>query len=73
MYVKSVVKDIYIPLWSYSNKILIFIKKYIISFTFHYGPIQMNKNKYVNKKKSSFTFHYGPIQMQCRDKQCALL
>ena len=34
-----------------------------ISFTFHYGPIQMPNDEYENDYIALFTFHYGPIQM----------
>ena len=36
-------KEIYIPLWSYSNKNSRPIKGGIFEFTFHYGPIQIDE------------------------------
>ena len=35
-----------------------------VRFTFHYGPIQMEKLKSYNPTYITFTFHYGPIQIQ---------
>ena len=32
-------------------------------FTFHYGPIQIERGRVKRYERLKFTFHYGPIQM----------
>ena len=36
---------IYIPLWSYSNNGIMKLNEWVIKFTFHYGPIQMQQSQ----------------------------
>ena len=54
---------IYIPLWSYSNRISCFNSKDTYTFTFHYGPIQIFFSYDLSLANMQFTFHYGPIQI----------
>ncbi len=56
-------KEIYIPLWSYSNKKAFFKLSNFTKFTFHYGPIQINLIPIIGTIAEIFTFHYGPIQI----------
>ena len=56
-------KQIYIPLWSYSNDIATRIIPVAYKFTFHYGPIQIGGTQFIESLSALFTFHYGPIQI----------
>ena len=60
---KLTVPNIYIPLWSYSNRGNTTSDDYSCKFTFHYGPIQIIQRIQHHGKRGKFTFHYGPIQM----------
>ena len=57
------IEAIYIPLWSYSNDVLGYLRHYALTFTFHYGPIQIKFGTLTIFNGLLFTFHYGPIQI----------
>ena len=60
--------EIYIPLWSYSNRYYNVLKKTYPKFTFHYGPIQIPLSDIAWAMQREFTFHYGPIQIKSAEE-----